>query len=251
VLSASGAAACQRGRSLRAAGFAQLGKGASPGAFSRVAGDTDLCTREHHGTDKVGRAPLVLGAPSCWHADVSSGGRAARRAERRAVRRDAAADAAACEAGATSGRVQEGRQRGRQAAREARAALQGEHDHAVCVSSVYKQCVSANRRRRAVCCVLAHPVSLKRTPPLLTARCACLDRQPQNKLRDYKAREYKVRAPGDSNAPLAKAALKAFHKKQPVAAPRSTVAATPATAGSSAAPSGAGTKNTTTRFGFE
>jgi hypothetical protein len=54
-------------------------------------------------------------------------------------RRYAAADAAACEAGATSGRVQEVRQRGRQAAREARASLQGEQDHAVCVSSAFQQ----------------------------------------------------------------------------------------------------------------
>jgi hypothetical protein len=98
---------------------------------------------------------------------------------------------------------------------------------------------------------LPYQASLKRAPPLLTARFACLCRQPQNKLRDYKAREYKVRAPGDSNAPLAKAALPAFHKKKPAAAPKSTVAATPATVGSTAAHPGGGAKNTTTRFGCE
>jgi hypothetical protein len=142
-LLASGASACHRCRCLPAAGFAPLGNGARSFFPALLAGKlrTESCAR--------GRAhsPLHPGAP--WHgqswasasrakllaSDVSSGGGA----ERCAARRDAAADAAACEAGATSGRVQEGRQRGRQAAREARASLQGEQDHAVCVSSAFQQ----------------------------------------------------------------------------------------------------------------
>ena len=82
-LPAIGAAACQR-QALR---HWVTGPGAFPPrcwlehsgpSLARAGALTAHCTREYHGTDKVGRAPLVLGAASCWLADVSSGGGAER-----------------------------------------------------------------------------------------------------------------------------------------------------------------------------